>query len=159
MNLLISSKILIPVVIVLLICVAAASYQITKTPGIGQPVSQGAISSVMGSSGLSSPSLGQKQTNKQSGSQNSSTSSQSGTGDTNVNISPSEAKSIALNHIDTTSVPNASTGMPKLIVLDGNQAYNVPILINNEQVGEIVVDANTGNVIEGAGGVGNGSNG
>ena len=62
MNLLISSKILIPVVIVLLIGVAAASYQITKTPGIGQPVSQGAISSVMGSSGLSSPSLGQRQT-------------------------------------------------------------------------------------------------
>jgi len=43
--------------------------------------------------------------------------------------------------------------------LDGKQAYNVPILINNTQVGEIVVDANIGNVIEGAGGVGNGSNG
>ena len=84
---------------------------------------------------------------------------QSGTGDTNVIISPSEAKSIALSHIDTTTVPNASTGIPQLIVLDGKQAYNVPILINNTQVGEIVVDANIGNVIEGAGGVGNGSNG
>ena len=84
---------------------------------------------------------------------------QSGTGDTNVIISPSEAKSIALSHIDTTAVPNASTGIPKLIVLDDKQAYNVPILINNTLVGEIVVDANIGNVIEGAGGVGNGSNG
>ena len=63
MNLLISSKILIPVVIVLLIGVAAASYQITKTPGIEQSsVSQGAISAVLGSSGISSPSLGQRQT-------------------------------------------------------------------------------------------------
>jgi uncharacterized membrane protein YkoI len=76
-----------------------------------------------------------------------------------VNLSPSEAKKIALSHIDIVALPDASTGTPKLIVVDGKQVYNVPILIKNAQVGEIVVDANTGNVIEGAGGVGNGSNG
>jgi uncharacterized membrane protein YkoI len=152
----IDTKILISVVIVLLIGVAAASYQVTtKTLGIWQPsVSQAQTSSEVGSSGTSSS--GQRQT----GSQASSLSSgQSGTGGVNVNISPSKAKTIALSHIDTIAVPNASTGTPKLIVLDGKQAYNVPILINNIQVGEIVVDADTGNVIEGAGGVGNGSNG
>jgi uncharacterized membrane protein YkoI len=154
----IDTKILISVVIVLLIGVAAASYQVTtKTPGIWQPsVSQAQTSSEVGSSGTSSS--GQRQTGSQASS-SSSSSGQSGTGEVNVNISPSKAKTIALSHIDTITVPNASTGIPKLIVLDGKQAYNVPILINNIQVGEIVVDADTGNVIEGAGGVGNGSNG
>ncbi len=160
MILLVNAKILIPVVIILLIGVAAASYQVTtKTPGISQlGISQGPVSSELGNSGISSLSTKQNQM-PGSGSQNSSTSAQSGTGDTYVSISPSEAKSIALSHVDTTSVPNAYLGTPKLIVLEGKQAYNVPILINNTQVGEIVVDANTGKVIEGAGGVGNGSNG
>ena len=156
----INTKILISVVIVLLIGVAAASYQVTtKTPGIWQPgVSQAPSSSEVGSSGTSSSE------NTQPGSQvssspSSTSSGQSETGGVNVDLSPSEAKKIALSHIDIVSVPGASTGTPKLVVLDGKQVYNVPILIKNTQVGEIVIDANTGNVIEGAGGVGNGSNG
>lgn len=46
----------------------------------------------------------------------------------------------------------ASAGTPVLTTLDGKQVYNVPILINNNQVGEVVVDAYTGEIIEGAGG-------
>jgi len=156
----INTKILISVVIVLLIGVAAASYQATtKTPGIWQPsVSQAPSSSEVGSQGTSSSENAQPGT-QVSSSPSSSSSGQSGIGGVNVNLSPSEAKKIALSHIDIVALPDASTGTPKLIVVDGKQVYNVPILIKNAQVGEIVVDANTGNVIEGAGGVGNGSNG
>jgi uncharacterized membrane protein YkoI len=156
----INTKILISVVIVLLIGVAAASYQVTtKTPGIWQPgVPQAPSSSEVGSQGTSSSENAQPGT-QVSSSPSSSSSGQSGIGGVNVNLSPSEAKKIALSHIDIVALPDASTGTPKLIVVDGKQVYNVPILIKNAQVGEIVVDANTGNVIEGAGGVGNGSNG
>jgi uncharacterized membrane protein YkoI len=149
---LIDKKILVSIVIVLLIGVAAASYQVnTKTPGIWLPIAN-QTSSDQGSSGTSSS--GHTHTGSQSSSLG-----QNGTEGVNLNISPSEAKTIAQNHIDTISLPTASTGTPKLMVLDGKQVYNVPILINNTQVGEIVVDADTGNVIEGAGGVDNGTNG
>ena len=156
----IDKKILISIVIVLLIGVAAASYQIsTKTPGIWQPsATQAQTSADQGSSGTVSS--GQTQTGSQSTPSTSSSSGQNGIGGgVNVNISPSKAKTIAQSHIDTIAVPTASTGTPKLMVLDGKQVYNVPILINNTQVGEMVVDADTGKVIEGAGGVGNGTNG
>ncbi len=145
----IDTKILISIVIVLLIGVAAAGYQITtKTPGFWQSsVSQAQTAQTptdQGSSGVSSS--GQTKT----GSQASSGSGTTG-GGVNVKISSSQAKTIAQKSI---LEPSASAGTPKLTTLDGKQVYNVPIVDKNtgKQVGELVVDAQTGEIIEGAGG-------
>ncbi len=87
----IDKKILISIVIVLLIGVTAASYQITtKTPGIWQPsVSQAQTAADQGSSGASS-SAAQAQTGSQSPSTTSS--GQSGTEGVDVKVSPSDAQ-------------------------------------------------------------------
>jgi len=146
----IDKKILISIVIVLLIGVAAASYQITtKTPGIWQPsVLQAQTANDQGSSGASSSS-GQAQTGSQSLS-SSTTTGQSGSGGDTVKSPEEIKKMIVKNNIIQDS--SASAGTPVLTTLDGKQVYNVPILINNNQVGEVVVDAHTGAIIEGAGG-------
>jgi uncharacterized membrane protein YkoI len=145
-------KILISIVIVLLIGVTAASYQITtQTPGLWQPsVLQAQTANEQGSSGdSSSSSSGQTQTESQSLS-SSTTSGQSESGGDTVK-SPEEIKKMIIqkNVIEDST---ASAGTPVLTTLDGKQVYNVPILINNNQVGEVVVDAHTGEIIEGAGG-------
>ena len=137
----IDKKILISIVIVLLIGVAAASYQITtKTPGIWQPsVSQAQTAADQGTSGASS-SAAQTQTGSQSPS--TTTSGQSGTGGVDLKVSPSDAQTIAQNH---NLEANTVTGTPKLITLDGKQLYYVPIFDkNNNQIGEIYVNAQTG---------------
>jgi uncharacterized membrane protein YkoI len=150
----IDKKILISIVIVLLIGVTAASYQITtKTPGIWQPsVSQAQTAVDQGSSGASSSA----QTQTQPGSQSPLTTSsgQSGTVDASGQISADAAQAIAQNHdLEAKTV----TGTPKLRNLDGTLVYIVPILDeNNNQIGEIYVDAKTGNVTGGAGGAPNG---
>ena len=148
----IDKKILISIVIVLLIGVAAASYQITtKTPGIWQPsVLQAQTAPDQGSSGASSSS-GQAQTGSQSlSSPSSSTTGQSGSGGDTLKSPEEIKKMIVKNNVIQDST--ASAGTPVLTTLDGKQVYNVPILINNNQVGEVVVDAHTGAIIEGAGG-------
>jgi len=131
----IDKKILISIVIVLVIGVTAASYEITtKTPGLWQPsISQHPIATDHGSDALS---------DAQPGSGSSSTGSgQSGSG-VNVKVSPTEAQTIAQNHNLQT---NTITGTPKLVTLDGRQLYYVPIFDkNNNQIGEIYVDAQTG---------------
>jgi uncharacterized membrane protein YkoI len=146
----IDKKILISIVIVLLIGVAAASYQITtKTPGVWQPsVLQAQTANEQGSSADSSSS-GQAQTGSQSLS-TSTTSGQSGSGGDTVK-SPDEIKQMIIQN-NVIQDSTASAGTPVLTTLDGKKVYNVPILINNNQVGEVVVDAYTGEIIEGAGG-------
>jgi uncharacterized membrane protein YkoI len=146
----IDKKILISIVIVLLIGVAAASYQIsTKTPGVWQPsVLQAQTANDQGSTGDSSSS-GQAQTGSQSSS-SSTSSGQNGNGGDGVK-SPDEIKKMMIQN-NVIQDSTASAGTPVLTTLDGKQVYNVPILINNNQVGEVVVDAHTGKIIEGAGG-------
>jgi hypothetical protein len=144
----IDSKILISVVIVLLIGVAAAGYQISgQTTGFWQPVT-----STNPDTSQSSVSTGTDSGSQQSsGSSVSSSSSSkaSGSGDTNVKISSSEAKSIAKKYIIQ---EGATAGTPKLTTSNAKQVYLVPILMNGNQVGEIYIDPQTGANLGGAGG-------
>ena len=64
-------------------------------------------------------------------------------------ISPVEAQKIAATYI---SVPNAKAGTPKLLNQNGKLLYIVPVVINNANVGEIDIDAQTGKNLGGAGG-------
>ena len=68
---------------------------------------------------------------------------------TQTNISASEAKTIAQKSI---AEPGATAGEPKLVNTDGTLIYVVPVLQNGKNVGEIDVDAQTGEVVGGAGG-------
>ncbi len=143
----IDSKILVSVVIVLLIGVAAAGYQISSTtPGLWQPVT----STTPDTSQDSSVSTG-TDSNQQSSASSVSTSSSksSGSGSASVKISASEAKSIAKNYIKQ---EGATAGTAKLITSNGKQIYLVPILMNGNQVGEIYIDPQTGDNLGGAGG-------
>ena len=148
-------KIVISIVIVLLIGVAAASYQInTKTPGIWQSgLSQATVPTTQGSSDGSSSSSdlassGLVQSDSQSSSSGS-TSSQSGSSGSSVKVTSAQAKIYAQASIQESS---ASAGTPKLMTLDGKQVYNVPIIVDSKSVGYVFVDAQTGAIIEGAGG-------
>lgn len=143
-----NSKILVSIVIVALIGVAAAGYQVsTQSTGFWSPTqsqnpgtdSQSDSSSVSGSDSQSSS----------SGLTTSSGQSQSGSGGVNVKISSSQAKSIAQNSI---AQEGAAAGTPKLTTLDGKKVYVVPVIYNGKQAGEFVIDAETGKIIEGAGG-------
>ncbi len=145
----IDRKILISIVIVLLIGVAAASYQITtKTPGVWQPsVSQAPLTTEQGSSDSTGQGLSGLQ---QISSSSSSSSGQSGTGGVDVKVSPQEAQ----NKVQTLiQVPNFIAGSPTLTTLDGQEAYYVPVLNGTKKSGEFYVDVQTGEIIEGAGGV------
>jgi uncharacterized membrane protein YkoI len=142
-----NSKILLSVVIVLLIGVAAAGYQISnQNPGLWNstasqnPVTGQQISSSDSSSGNGGSSSGINTSSKQS---------QSGLGSVKVKISSSEAKAIAQKRI---LEPSASAGTPELKLISGKTAYVVPVIDNGTRVGEFVVDAQTGAIIEGAGG-------
>ena len=143
-------KILIPIVIVLLIGVTAASYQYTTTtPGIWQPGVTQAQTSVDHGSSASISGSGISGTQAIS-------SSKSGSGESDVKILPSEAKSIVQQNI---LVPGFKAGTPNLTTLDGKIVYYVPIVNGTSQAGEMYIDAQTGDILEGAGGVDNGSNG
>ncbi|NYB51741.1 MAG: PepSY domain-containing protein [Methanobacteriaceae archaeon] len=144
----IDSKILVSVVIVLLIGVAAAGYQISNTTqGLWQPVKP----TTPDTSQQSSDSVGTDTGSQQSSASSVSTSSSSkssGSGSSNV-ISSSKAKSIAQNFIKQ---EGATAGTPKLITSNGKQMYLVPVMMNGNQVGEIYIDAKTGENLGGAGG-------
>jgi uncharacterized membrane protein YkoI len=141
----VNTKILLSVVIVLLIGVAAASYQITtNTPGLWQPTtSQDQKSPDQATSTQSEGS--------QSGtpSETTSTGSQTANGGSSVAISITKAKSIAQNYIEQ---PGATAGTPKLQTMNGTKVYIVPVIYKGEQAGEIWIDAKTGKNIGGAGG-------
>ncbi|WP_414470110.1 PepSY domain-containing protein [Methanobacterium sp. ACI-7] len=140
----VNTKILISVVIVLLIGVAAAGYQIsTNTPGLLQPTTTQDQKSTDQSQVQSGGS--------QSGTQGGTTSggSQSGNGGNDVKISPAQAKSIAQKSI---AQEGATTGTPELITMNGKKVYVVPVIDNGKRSGEIWIDAQTGENIGGAGG-------
>jgi uncharacterized membrane protein YkoI len=144
----IDSKILVSVVIVLVIGVAAAGYQISnQTPGLWQPVT-----STGSDTGQQSDPSGTDSGNQQSSASSVSTSSSSKTstsGSDNVKISSSEAKAIASKSI---LQEGATAGTPKLTTYGSTKAYLVPVMMNGQQVGEIYIDANTGKNLGGAGG-------
>ena len=145
----IDSKILVSVVIVLVIGVAAAGYQISsQTPGLWQPVTSNNPDSDQKSSSSDGTDSGIQQSSALSPSKSSSQQS-SGTGSDNVKISSSEAKSIAQQSIVQ---KGATAGTPTLINSDGKKIYVVPIVMNGNRVGEIYIDSQTGNNLGGAGG-------
>ncbi len=141
----VKTKILISVIIVLLIGVAAAGYQITSTntPGLWQPTNPVEQTTTDQSS--------QQSLNPQSATQGGTTSggSQSGNGGSNVKITSSQAKSIAQKSIEQ---PGATAGTPKLTTMNGTKVYVVPVIYNGKTAGEIWIDAKTGENIGGAGG-------
>ncbi|MGZ7066750.1 MAG: PepSY domain-containing protein, partial [Methanobacterium sp.] len=80
---------------------------------------------------------------------------QSGSNDTNLKttqktvISATEAQQIAQNYI---KAPGAKVGTPKLVPMNGNEVYVVPVIDNGQTVGEIDIEAQTGKNVGGAGG-------
>ncbi|UTB33753.1 MAG: peptidase propeptide domain-containing protein [Methanobacterium sp. ERen5] len=148
-------KILISIVIVLVIGVAAASYQATtKTPGVWQsgvaeqqlPTEQGSTGSD-GSSALTSTSSSSGIVQKES--QSSSSSGHSGSN--GITTEQAKALKIANAGIEDSSI---TAGTPVLI---GTSTYKVT-LYNADGVdsGYFIIDTNTGKITEGAGGAPNG---
>ena len=66
-----------------------------------------------------------------------------------TNISAVEAKKIAEKYIEQ---PGAYAGTPKLIKQSGNLVYSVPVIYNGQIVGEIDINAQTGDNVGGGGG-------
>ncbi|MDO5836764.1 MAG: PepSY domain-containing protein [Methanobacterium sp.] len=71
-----------------------------------------------------------------------------------VTISPQEAQEIAEKFVKESG---AQLGIPKLIEIEGQMVYSVPIMINGTNVGEITINAITGKNMGCAGGVSYGS--
>ncbi len=69
---------------------------------------------------------------------------------TQTMITPTEAQEIAQKYIEE---PGATTGTPHIIDVNGQKIYVVPVIMNNATVGQIEIDAFTGNNVGGAGGV------
>ncbi|AUB55401.1 MULTISPECIES: PepSY domain-containing protein [Methanobacterium] len=145
----IDSKILVSVVIVLLIGVAAAGYQISnQTPGLWQPVTSTNPDTSQQASSVAGSDSGNQQSSASSVSTSTSQKT-SASGSETVKISTSEAKTIAQKYI---LQDGATAGTPKLITSDGKKIYLVPVLMNGNQVGEIYIDPETGANLGGAGG-------
>ena len=70
-------------------------------------------------------------------------------GTTYTIISSQEAQKIASKYIQ---VSEATTGTPKLMELNGEKVFIVPVVIKGTIVGEIDIDAKTGKNVGGAGG-------
>jgi uncharacterized membrane protein YkoI len=68
---------------------------------------------------------------------------------TQTKISSTEAQQIADKYIE---VSTATAGTPKLVNQDNNLVYIVPVIDNGTAVGEITIDAITGENLGGAGG-------
>lgn len=64
-------------------------------------------------------------------------------------ISPAEAQQIAEKFIKESG---ATAGIPSLDDIDGEMVYTVPVVINGTNVGEININAMTGENMGGAGG-------
>lgn len=68
---------------------------------------------------------------------------------TQTKISSAEAQKLASKYIE---VSTATAGTPKLVNQDNNLVYVVPVMDNGTIVGEITIDAITGENLGGAGG-------
>jgi hypothetical protein len=141
-----NNKIILSVIIVLVIGVVAAGYQMSSsTTGLYTPIQ----SQSQDNSPLTSGTGSGSDQGSSSGSSSSSGQS-SGTGSVDVKVTSSEAKIIAQRYIEE---PGASAGEPVLKDLNGKQTYVVPVMMNGDQVGEIYIDPQTGENLGGAGGV------
>lgn len=80
-----------------------------------------------------------------------SSSDNNGTSNTSnqIKISPEEAQKIAQKYIEE---PGATAGTPTLSKSNGQYVYTVPVINNRVNVGEIEIDAQTGENLGGAGG-------
>jgi len=67
-----------------------------------------------------------------------------------VKITPAKAQQIAEKFIEESG---ATAGIPTLDEIDGEMIYTVPVVINGTTVGEININAMTGENMGGAGGV------
>ncbi|WP_321422335.1 PepSY domain-containing protein [uncultured Methanobacterium sp.] len=81
-------------------------------------------------------------------SNNNSNNANNTTNSTNL-ISPEKAKSIAQQYVEE---PGVTTGTPVLQTFNGKKVYVVPLVQNGQNVGEIEIDAVTGENLGGAGG-------
>jgi len=81
---------------------------------------------------------------------NNTTNSSNKTKNINNMISAAKAQKIAEKYIKE---PGATAGIPKWEEVDGEMVYIVPVMINGTSVGEITINAITGENIGGAGGV------
>lgn len=77
------------------------------------------------------------------------TSANNNTNATNVKISPEEAKNIAKKYINQSG---ATPGEP-MLKTEGDKVYIVPVMVNGNPAGEIIIDAQTGENKGGIGGV------
>ncbi|MGC9517125.1 MAG: PepSY domain-containing protein [Methanomicrobiales archaeon] len=142
-----NSKVLVSIGVVLMIGVVAAGYQITNNQDQWQLADLQQNNNPADTS-VSNPSTSvQGQTG--SGDGTTSGQSQSSNGGSNMKISPSEAKTLAQNYVQTSGV---STGTPKLVEMGGIPTYVVPLISDGKVVGEIYIDPETGKNVGGAGG-------
>jgi hypothetical protein len=81
---------------------------------------------------------------------NNTTNSSNKTKNINNMISPAKAQKIAEKYIKE---PGATAGIPKWEEVGGEMVYIVPVMINGTNVGEITINAITGENMGGAGGV------
>ncbi|WJI09981.1 PepSY domain-containing protein [Methanobacterium sp. CWC-01] len=66
-----------------------------------------------------------------------------------TNITATQAQQLANQYIEQAG---ATAGTPQLTNVNGKQVYIVPIVLNGKTVGEIEIDATTGQNLGGAGG-------
>ncbi|MDD1763820.1 MAG: PepSY domain-containing protein [Methanobacteriaceae archaeon] len=66
-----------------------------------------------------------------------------------TNITATQAQQIANKYIEQAG---ATAGTPQLTTVNGKQVYVVPIIVNGMTVGQIEIDATTGQNLGGAGG-------
>ena len=90
----------------------------------------------------------QNQSNNNTNNNSNDSTSSAGTTDQKL-ISASDAQSIAQKYIQE---PGATAGTPDLKDFSGEKVYVVPVVLNGKTVGEIDIDAITGNNVGGAGG-------
>jgi uncharacterized membrane protein YkoI len=110
----------------------------------------GLVFAAYGGTGNNNPTTSSSNQEKQTSSGDLTSKSNTATENENSNIiSASEAKEIAQKYIE---VSTATSGTPKLIRSGETMIYVVPVIDNGQVVGEIEINAQTGENVGGAGG-------
>jgi uncharacterized membrane protein YkoI len=110
----------------------------------------GLVFAAYGGTGNNNPTTSSSNQEKQTSSGDLTSKSNTATENENSNIiSASEAKEIAQKYIE---VSTATSGTPKLIKSGETMIYVVPVIDNGQVVGEIEINAQTGENVGGAGG-------